>query len=856
MGCGETLPVDASESESRTQRGSLAGGQSVARVAAGAYHSLALRDDGVVWAWGQNAEGQLGRGQSSAAPQPTPLPLALPTLVRDVAAGAGHSLALDESGRVWAWGRNNRGQVGSAQTGAPVLTPFQVPLTGRFVAIAARADYSLAVDEQGALWAWGQNVDGELGQRTSDTQAHPTPVKVVLPQLAANDPYLPAAGGPVDPQDVYRIASVAAGGHHVLALTRTGRVWAWGRNDAAQVGTGQESATPVLVPTLIRDIAIAKAVAAGEAHSLIYDNEWNGNAWSWGLNTSGQAGRGYVVQQPPLARQFVRGPWPVGNWTHAGGGIAAGDDFSLFIRGAPHGELVAWGANSHGQLGDLSLTMKTEPVSAFRWDSSSAVYRYVEHVEQVAGGARHGLAARLGMWEYAGCPVVWSWGDNGQGQLGTGSLSPPQSTHVQRVLPLRRFYLDADGDGFGNPNQVQQDCAERLPGYVDVALDCDDSRAAISPSAVEVCDGVDNNCNGATDENGCAYWYRDQDGDGYGNPSVYVRSGVQPAGYVSDSSDCDDSNPGIGEPSLWYLDQDGDGFGRSSPSQYACTRPAGYVSDGNDCNDNSAQVHPYRTEVCDGLDNNCNGQTDEGVGSTWYRDADGDGYGNPNNWTRACSRPSGYVADASDCDDTRASVTTGRNYYRDLDGDGYGHPIISVIACTQPAGYVTNAGDCDDNTAMAHPGRTEVCDGIDNNCNFQTDEGLRSTYYHDADGDGWGNGQAPTLACSRPAGYVVNASDCNDSNPSIGEPTVWYLDQDGDGYGHGGHWQYACNRPGGYTNNGIDCHDSNAAINPGQPESCLDTIDNNCDGYTAPYCGGPTNPNPNPCNGDPLCQEP
>ncbi|WP_426730094.1 putative metal-binding motif-containing protein [Myxococcus faecalis] len=61
---------------------------------------------------------------------------------------------------------------------------------------------------------------------------------------------------------------------------------------------------------------------------------------------------------------------------------------------------------------------------------------------------------------------------------------------------------------------------------------------------------------------------------------------------------------------------------------------------------------------------------------------------------------------------------------------------------------------------------------------------------------------------------------------------------------------------GGYTNNGIDCHDSNAAINPGQPESCLDTIDNNCDGYIAPYCGGPTNPNPNPCNGDPLCHEP
>ncbi|AKQ67601.1 BNR repeat domain protein [Myxococcus hansupus] len=942
VGCGEVQPDGDTPPNTQVRQSRLAGPLEVTRVAAGAYHSVALRSDGEVWAWGRNSDGQLGRGAVSATPEASPHPVALPGPMTAVAAGAGHSLAIDALGHVWAWGRNNRGQAGSALTGGPVLTPVQVTLPAPAVSIAARADYSLAVDANGDVWAWGQNIDGELGQHAADTLAHHTPVKVQLPQATAQGNCTP-----VDPLDLYRIADIAAGGHHVLALTRTGCVWAWGRNDAAQIGTGTESSTPVLVPTLVRNIPRAKAVAAGESHSLLYDDEMNRIVWTWGLNTSGQVGRDYIATTPPLPRQVVRTPFLVNGSEAAGGGLAAGDDFSLFIMGYPTGNVRSWGANAFGQLGNGTQALRQTPEYALRTLTGPPYTMAVDATRQVAGGARHGLAVRHEQYEYANCPVVWSWGDNSQGQLGTGSLTPASSVHAQPGLPLRRYFPDADDDGFGDSSQPMYSCLTEVPaGYSEIEGDCDDTQGDVHPDAEEVCDGIDNNCNGDVDENGCgSFWYRDADGDGYGDPSNAIRSPTQPTGYVADATDCNDQSPNVhpghaelcdnvdnncdgqideGAGTRWYRDADGDGFGNPGVSVIACARPTGYVSNANDCNDSNAQIHPNRAEVCDNIDNNCNGQVDEGVGSRWYRDADGDGYGNASVSVIACARPTGYVSNANDCNDNNAQVYPGRaevcdnidnncngqvdegvgtywyrdadsdglgngnvyvlacgqpagyvanaddcndnnagvggvqQYFRDADGDGFGNPSNSMWACSRPAGYVQDFGDCNDNNAQVHPYRTEVCDGLDNNCNGMVDEYIGSTFYRDADGDGWGNGQAPIQSCFQPAGYVTNASDCNDSNPSIGQPTVWYLDQDGDGYGHGGHWQYACNQPAGYVANGSDCHDSNASINPGMPESCLDHIDNNCDGYIAPYCGWTPDPNPNPwpCPPGQSCQEP
>ena len=111
---------------------------------------------------------------------------------------------------------------------------------------------------------------------------------------------------------------------------------------------------------------------------------------------------------------------------------------------------------------------------------------------------------------------------------------------------------------------------------------------------------------------------------------------------------------------------------------------------------------------------------------------------------------------------------TSHLYYRDADNDTYGNPAVTTLYCTQPSGYVATSGDCNDGNAAVHPGAPEVCNGIDDNCNGQTDEGaIGSTWYRDADNDGYGTASVTTLACIKPSGYVANSTDCNDSNSAI-----------------------------------------------------------------------------------------
>lgn len=159
--------------------------------------------------------------------------------------------------------------------------------------------------------------------------------------------------------------------------------------------------------------------------------------------------------------------------------------------------------------------------------------------------------------------------------------------------------------------------------------DCDDADPARFPSAPEVCDGKDNDCDGTVDE---------------------------------------------GAITTWYVDADGDGYGNSGLSLDRCQAPANFVSRGGDCNDADPTTFPGRTEVCDARDNNCDGTIDEGVKSTFYRDADGDGFGDPRNAATTCQIPaSGFVSVMGDCDDSRAdanpqAMETCNNRDDDCDG--------------------------------------------------------------------------------------------------------------------------------------------------------------------------------------------
>lgn len=230
----------------------------------------------------------------------------------------------------------------------------------------------------------------------------------------------------------------------------------------------------------------------------------------------------------------------------------------------------------------------------------------------------------------------------------------------------------------------------------------------------------------------------------------------------------------------YYQDADSDGYGDPASPRVATSQPAGYVPDNTDCDDSAAAVHPGATEINDGLDNNCNGQVDD-VHITYYQDADSDSYGNPAITQLAISQPTGYVLDNTDCNDSSAAAYPGATeigdgidnncngqidegfitYYQDGDSDGYGDLANTLLTNAQPAGYVLDNTDCDDSAAAVNPGAVEVNDGIDNNCDGQID--------FDSDNDGVSDvmDTCPGTA----SGSAVDANGC----------ALSQLDSDNDG---------------------------------------------------------------------------
>ncbi|MBT8232585.1 MAG: PKD domain-containing protein [Saprospiraceae bacterium] len=310
------------------------------------------------------------------------------------------------------------------------------------------------------------------------------------------------------------------------------------------------------------------------------------------------------------------------------------------------------------------------------------------------------------------------------------------------------WYRDLDNDTYGDPNNSQQS-ASQPTGYVLDNTDCDDNDALINPAATEICDGVDNNCDGNIDEGVTITYYRDLDADGFGNPGVTTQACTPPSGFVLDNTDCDDNDPLEFPGQLWYKDADDDGYS-DGVNTTQCNRPAGYkvvaelTAITGDCDDDEPNAFPGNPEVCDGIDNNCDGNTDEGLLNMYFRDFDNDTYGDANVFVQACSQPAGYVVDNTDCDDNEPNAFPGNpevcdgidnncdgntdegvmtTYYRDIDDDGYGDAAVTMDACSPPSGFVLDDTDCDDLDANVNPGATEICDGIDNDCDNVIDEG-------------------------------------------------------------------------------------------------------------------------------------
>jgi large repetitive protein len=238
-------------------------------------------------------------------------------------------------------------------------------------------------------------------------------------------------------------------------------------------------------------------------------------------------------------------------------------------------------------------------------------------------------------------------------------------------------------------------------------------------------------------------------------------------------------------------------------------------------------------EVCDGIDNDCDGQIDEGAldAVAWFGDGDGDGYGLDSSIDYDCDQPVGYVAEGGDCDDEDPSLNPETYWYADADGDGFGDPDTTVQQCVQPSGYVSDDTDCDDTRDDVNPGEEEQCDEVDHDCTG--DHGMV-----DEDGDGVAHCEGdcddndPTIYPGADEYCDGIDNDCDhviDEDDAIDAPT-WYLDYDLDGYGTDDTTMTQCEQPDSFVDNADDCDDLDDAVNPGATEVEGDGVDNDCDG--------------------------
>jgi hypothetical protein len=379
-------------------------------IASGTTHNLALCTDSTVWVWGRNNYGQLGNGSTVGSPVPVQVS-GLSSIIA-IGSGANHSFALRSDGTVWAWGRNVLGQLGDGSISVGGCqcknTPVQVSgLTG-IIAIAGGAGHSLALKDDGTVWAWGSNSFGQLGNGTNDDS--PIPVQV--------------AG-------LSNIIAIASDGDHSLALRGDSTVWAWGRNLAGQLGDGSTSHSSLPVQAI--GLTGIIAIAGGSNHSLAIDKD--GSLWGWGNNADGQLLNGSTIQSHvPVQSALFQGITA----------IAGGSNFSLVLKN----DSTLWGAgsNNFGQLGNGTTTASSVPVQA----------QGLGGIISIQAGSTHSFARHKD-------GSLRAWGYNLYGQAGNGTESTigcfctllpvqPRFVFCGQCIPLYSSVTSEDAPCYGECN--------------------------------------------------------------------------------------------------------------------------------------------------------------------------------------------------------------------------------------------------------------------------------------------------------------------------------------------------------------------------------------------------------------------
>ena len=441
------LPICISDKENELK------GKRIVDISAGEVHTVAIDEEGKVYTWGYNEFGQLGDGTTTNSTLPICISEKGNELkgkrIVDISAGGGHTVAIDEEGKIYAWGNNEVGQLGDGTTTNSVL-PICISdkdneLKGKkIISISAGVVHTVALDEEGKAYTWGNNEYGQLGDGKTTNSVLPICISDKDNELKGK-----------------KIISISAGVVHTVALDEEGKAYTWGNNEYGQLGDGKttNSVLPICISDKENELKGKRIVdiSAGYGHTVAIDEEEK--VYTWGYNEFGQLG--YVTEDnstEPICisdkENELKGKRIVD--------ISAGYGHTVAID--KEGKVYTWGFNEYGQLGDITLRYSAEPICLTDKKNELKRMKTVKVVTEdteVISLAESGKIYIWYIWEvgdgtaiYA-LPIcisdkdtelkgkrivdisagyghtvaideegkVYTWGDNGDGQLGDGTTN-------------------------------------------------------------------------------------------------------------------------------------------------------------------------------------------------------------------------------------------------------------------------------------------------------------------------------------------------------------------------------------------------------------------------------------------------
>lgn len=363
--------------------------RSVVTISAGLSHGVSLMDDGTVWAWGYNADGELGDGTAIDRPTPVQVPI---SDVKAISARGAYTLILKNDGTVWACGSNSYGQLGDGNFDDSTV-PVQV-LIDNVTDIIAGYNHNFAFKNDGTVWAWGKNDYGQLGDGTvnnNSPQGKSVPVQVQITD----------------------VKEISPGGDYSLALKNDGSVWMWGHKNNGDIGNGGDEyyTTPIRI-----NLNNITAISAGLDISMaIMDN---GTLWAWGNNQNGLVGDDTINLSPPFNKDeptIVRGLTNIIS-------VSIGSQHALALKS--DGTVWGWGSNYAYALASEQPNQVSHPIQISSLSS----------IKAISAGNWHSYAITNN-------GIVLAWGVNTNGELGDGTISDPK-VNMGAVLNPEKTLLD------------------------------------------------------------------------------------------------------------------------------------------------------------------------------------------------------------------------------------------------------------------------------------------------------------------------------------------------------------------------------------------------------------------------------